>query len=89
MTLFRGVVRKHFERQVGAIVFENLSRLTSQWEEVINRALLRLEADATRRLDDLVSTTGKLIASTGQEAPRIRQDLDRLSSLRDRLGGLF
>ncbi len=85
MTLFRGTVKSHFQRKVGDVVFENLSRLVSQWEEVINNALLRLELDATRRLDDLMSTTGKLIASTGQDAPRIQQDLDHLRSLWDRL----
>ena len=85
MTFFRGIVRRHFERKVGDVVFMNLSRLTSQWAEIINGALLKLEKDAVRRLDSLVATVGKLIASAGQEAPRIRQDLERLQDLRDRL----
>jgi GTP-binding protein EngB required for normal cell division len=85
MTLFRGIVGRHFERKAGDVVFMNLSRLASQWEEIVNRALLKLEKDAMRRLDSLVATIQKLIASAGQEAPRIREDLERLQALRDRL----
>jgi GTP-binding protein EngB required for normal cell division len=85
MTLFRGIVGRHFERKAGDVVFMNLSRLTSQWEEIVNRALLKLEKDAMRRLDSLVATIQSLIASAGQEAPRIRQDLERLQELRDQL----
>jgi hypothetical protein len=85
MTLFRGIVGRHFERKVGDVVFMNLSRLASQWEELVNGALLKLEKDAMRRLDSLVATIQSLIASAGQEAPRIRQDLERLQELRGRL----
>jgi GTP-binding protein EngB required for normal cell division len=85
MTIFRGIVGRHFERKVGDVVFMNLSRLASQWEEIVNRALLKLEKDAVRRLDNLVATIQTLIASAGPEAPRIRQDLERLQALRDRL----
>ena len=85
MTIFRGIVGRHFARKAGDVVFMNLSRLTSQWEEIVNRALLKLEKDAMRRLDSLVATIQSLIASAGQEAPRIRQDLERLQELRDQL----
>jgi GTP-binding protein EngB required for normal cell division len=85
MTIFRGILRRHFEHKVGDVVFMNLSRLASQWEEIVNRALLKLEKDAMRRLDSLVATIQKLIASAGQETPRIRQDLEQLQELRDRL----
>jgi len=44
----------------------NLSRLASQWEEVVNGALLKLEKDAMRRLDSLVATIRNLIASAGR-----------------------
>ena len=84
MTIFRGIVGRHFERKVGDVVFMNLSRLTSQWEEIVNGALLKLEKDSMRRLDSLVATIQKLIASAGQEAPRIREDLERLEELRGR-----
>jgi hypothetical protein len=81
----RSALRNHLRQKVGYVVFMNLSRLASQWEEIVKAALLKLEKDAIRRLDGLVATIEKLIASAGQEAPRIRQDLEQLQSLRNRL----
>jgi GTP-binding protein EngB required for normal cell division len=82
MPLVQGAVKRHFERKVADVAFMNLSRLASQWEDIVNRALLSLEKEATRRLDGLVATIERLIASAGQEAPRIREDLGSLESLR-------
>jgi len=39
-----------------------------------------LEKDSIARLDTLIATIEKLIASAGQDAPRIREDLERLES---------
>ena len=85
MALVQGVVKRHFERKVTDVVFMNLSRLASQWEEIVNGALLSLEKESMRQLDGLVATIERLIASAGQEAPRIREDLDSLESLRTEL----
>jgi len=81
MSLLQGAVKRHFERRVADVVFMNLSRLASQWEEVVGAALLASEKDAIGRLDTLIATIEKLIASAGQDAPRIREDLNRLQSL--------
>ena len=85
MALVRGAVLKHFHRKVGDLVFTNLSRLASQWEEIVNTSLPALERESVRRLDGLVGTVEKLIASAGPEAPRIREDIRRLEGLRRRL----
>ena len=53
----------------------NLSRLASQWEEIVNAALLSLEKTMMVRLDSLIATIETLLASVGQEAPRIQEDL--------------
>ena len=87
MALVRGVVLKHYRRKVEDLVFTNLSRLASQWAGIVNGALLALEKESIRRLDGLIATIGKLIASAGQQGPRIREDLDRLEELRRRLQG--
>jgi hypothetical protein len=79
MALWKGVVKRHFERTVADVVFMNLSRLASQWEEIVNSALLLLEKDAIGRLDSLIATIEKLLASAGQEAPQIQEDLLRLA----------
>jgi GTP-binding protein EngB required for normal cell division len=81
MALVKGAVKRHFKRKVGDVVFMNLSRLASQWEGIVNTALLALEKEAMRRLESLITTIENLIASAGQEAPRIREDLERLERL--------
>ena len=87
MALVKGAVLKHYRRKVGDAVFMNLSRLVSQWEELINRALLALEKEALRRLEGLIATIEKLITSAGRQAPQIREDLQKLDRLRGRLNG--
>jgi len=81
MSFLQGAVKRHFERRVADVVFMNLSRLASQWEEVVSAALLILEKDSTERLDTLIATIERLIASAGEDAPRIREDLNRLKAL--------
>ncbi|MCW5978346.1 MAG: dynamin family protein [Bryobacteraceae bacterium] len=85
MAILKGPLKRHFQRKVSDVVFMNLSRLTSQWEEVANTALLALEKEATRRLDNLVGTIERMIRSAAEEAPRIREDRNRLEALRARL----
>ncbi len=85
MTLVRGAVLKHYHRTVENLVFTNLSRLASQWEAIVNASLLALEKESIRRLDGLIGTIEKLIASAGQQAPRIREDIERLEDLLRRL----
>ncbi len=87
MPLVRGMLFRHFQGKIELLVFTNLSRLASQWEEVVNSALLALEKESLRRLDGLVGTIGKLIASAGRQAPAIGQDLLRIEELRRRLNG--
>jgi hypothetical protein len=85
MALVQGAVLKHYHRKVGDLVFTNLSRLVSQWEEIVNASLLALEKESIRRLDGLTGTIDKLIASSGQQAPQIRDDIQRLEELRCRM----
>ena len=87
MALVRRAVLKHYHRTVEELVFANLSRLASQWEDIVNASLLALEKESMRRLDGLNGTIGKLIASAGQQAPLIREDIQRLDELRRRLNG--
>lgn len=78
MSLLQDSVKRHFTRRVADVVFMNLSRLASQWEEVMGAALSGLERDSVERLETLIRTVENLIASAGQDAPRIREDLGRL-----------
>ncbi|MBI2458113.1 MAG: hypothetical protein HYV46_18540 [candidate division NC10 bacterium] len=85
MDIVKGAVKRHFKRKVGDVVFMNLSRLVSQWEGIVHAALFALEKEAMRRLDGLIATIEKLLAAAGQEAPQIREDLQRLEGLRNDL----
>ena len=85
MALVRGAVLKHYRHRVEDLVFTNLSRLASQWEDIVNVSLLELQQESIRRLDGLTGTIEKLIASSGQQAPRIREDVQRLEDLRRRM----
>jgi len=87
MPLVKGLLKKHFERKVGDVVFMNLSRLASQWEGIVNASLSTLEKEALHRLAVLIATIEKLTATAGQETSRIRADLLRLAALRRRLNG--
>jgi GTP-binding protein EngB required for normal cell division len=87
MALVKGLVRRHLEGRVADVIFVNLSRLASQWERIVGDALLSLEKESMRRLDGLVVTIERLMASAGQEAPHIREDLNSLESLRTQVLG--
>ena len=85
MMLLKRALKKHFERKVRNVVFVNLARLASQWEEILNAALRALEQESIRRLEVFIETIGKVTAVRGQEAPRIHADLQRLDELKSRL----
>lgn len=82
MALLSGVVKSHFRRKAADVVFINLSRLASQWENVVGSSLSAAEKESMHRLDSLIATIERLIASAGRETPRIREDVERLGSLR-------
>lgn len=79
--LIKAIVKRHFSRKIPYIIYMNISRLASQWEASINSALLRMQKEAERRLDELIATVERLI-ETGREdrAPVIRHDLQRIAS---------
>ena len=81
--LIKPFVRRHFARQVPYVVYTNISRLTSQWEESINGALLNMGKEAERRLDELLATVERLIEGANRDrVPAIQQDLERIASAR-------
>lgn len=84
--MIRAVVRRHFARTISYLVYQNLSRLSTQWEESINGALWGVEHEARRRLEELMGTVERLVESAGNaRAPQLRADLDRLETARKSL----
>src|ERR1039458_7565058 len=54
-------VHRHFARTISYLVYQNLSRLSTQWDESINGALRGVEKEARRRLDELLGTVERLV----------------------------
>jgi GTP-binding protein EngB required for normal cell division len=79
----KAVVHRHFARTISYLVYQNLSRLASQWEESINGGFWGVEKEARRRLDELIDTVERLIeTSSNERAPQLRTDLERLANAR-------
>ncbi|HLF85038.1 MAG TPA: dynamin family protein [Blastocatellia bacterium] len=85
--LARSIVERHFRRRVPEIIETNLSRLATQWEESIDIAMTQIRKVAEQRSDELAETVGRLVASSSDDAPQIRVDLERLNIARDQLRG--
>jgi GTP-binding protein EngB required for normal cell division len=84
--LIRRLVSGHFRRTISDRLYQNLSRLTTQWEESITEGLWRIEKDAKHRLGELIATVDRLIESGSQErTPRFRADLERIDRARKSL----
>jgi hypothetical protein len=84
--IIKAAVRRHFARTISYLVYQNLSRLSTQWEESINGALWGVEKEARRRLDELMGMVERLVESSGnQRAPQLRADLERLEKARKSL----
>jgi GTP-binding protein EngB required for normal cell division len=77
MSLLRAAVYRRFRRKIGSETFKNLSRLTSQWEEIITSAILGLQREADRRLVELLTTVQTLVSTSSEGAPEIRNHLER------------
>ena len=76
----RNIVRHHFEQRISYLIYQNLSRLSSQWEESIHSALWAVEKESKRRLDELIGTVDRLLETSDERAPQIRCDLTHLQN---------
>lgn len=84
--MIQALVRRHFHGTISYVVFQNLSRLSTQWEESIHAALWGVEKEAKRRLDELMGTVERLIDSgIDQQGPQLRSDLERIRAARELL----
>jgi GTP-binding protein EngB required for normal cell division len=77
----KGAVLRHFAGRLEYLVFANLSRLATQWEESVNGALILLDKDAQRRFDELVESLRRILALRQSELPGLQADLARLREL--------
>ena len=86
VSLIKRAVKRHFQQRIRDVVFMNLSRLVSQWEEVIHASLRELERDSICRLEDLTDTVERLSAGHNDDTPQIRDDARSIEEIRSRIG---
>jgi hypothetical protein len=77
MTVLGGAVKIRFLHRVEFETFKNLSRLTTQWADVVTAAINDMQREAEHRMQDLVETVDRLTAASTARAPDIRSDLQR------------
>jgi len=82
MSVLRGAVLNRFRRKIADEVYKNLSRLTTQWEEIVTSAIFELQTQAERGMEELLSTVQDLVSASSENAPQIRADLQKLKARR-------
>ena len=80
MVLIRSIVARHFRNKLPYIVEKNLSRLTSQWNDSIKEAMAEMLTEAERRLDELIETVERLLATSTDTVPQIREDIQLIDN---------
>ncbi len=78
MFLFRPLFERHFRKQIPRLVEVNVSRLTTQWESRINRAIEDMRKQAARYIRDEVSTIESLLEGEQGSSEQIRRTIDDL-----------
>ncbi|MEN6319396.1 MAG: dynamin family protein [Syntrophaceae bacterium] len=86
MVIFRGLFEKHFIRGIPREVEANLSRLASQWEDLINRAIEEMRKQAVNYVKEELSTIDALLSRTHGQTDEIN---DTMKKLRDGLQELM
>lgn len=81
MSILRHSILRRFRARIEDEIFKNLSRLTSQWEEIVTSAVCELQGEAERRVEDLVATVERLTSVSEQQAAQIRRDLEQLNQI--------
>jgi hypothetical protein len=78
MTVIRGAVKTRFLQRVRYETFKNLSRLTTQWTDIVAETIIVMQREAERRLELLIETIEHLTAASITRVPDIQSDLDRV-----------
>lgn len=82
MRAVRGLARRHLISKLRWESDKNISRLTSQWEQIINAALLAIQNQAEQRLDEHIATVESLLSMASSSSQSIRDDLSTIETLR-------
>jgi GTP-binding protein EngB required for normal cell division len=86
MPLVRWAVERRFYERVEREVYKNLSRLTTQWEERVQKAIFAAAQEAEHRHDELLTTVNEILTKQDRSATaevsacliKIREALEQL-----------
>ena len=87
MALFRGALRARLLDRIDYETTKNVSRLTTQWANIVTATISSMQQEAQHRLEDLIMTVEHLTAASATRAPDIRLDLQNLQRLEASLKG--
>lgn len=76
MAPLRGAMRRRFQVRIVDEALKNLWRLTAQWDEIARGAILEMQREAERRVEDLVATVERLTGASETDGRQIRADLE-------------
>ncbi len=84
MPLLRGLVRQRFRDRVKEETFNNVSRLTAQWEDIVAASVTEMRQQAERRLREFINTVDSLTSASASDL-HLRSDLAALNQAEQRL----
>ncbi|OPY93389.1 MAG: Bacterial dynamin-like protein [Syntrophaceae bacterium PtaU1.Bin231] len=80
MLIFRPLFERHFRNQIPRLVEINMSRLTTQWESCINKAMEDMRKQAARYIRDELATIESLLEGERGRSEEIRRTIDTLTA---------
>lgn len=78
MSIFKGLFEKVFISKISHEVEANISRLASQWEDRINRAIEEMRKQAIRYVKEELNTVDALLSKTHGQTDDIRGAIQKL-----------
>jgi hypothetical protein len=82
MWLFRSWADRHFLNRIPYETEKNLSRLAWQWTDEINTAILKMQRDAEKNVQEQILTIDSLLSRTQSESEGIRESLSEIELLK-------
>lgn len=80
MFVFRFLFHRHFLQAVPFEVEKNLSRLASQWSELVNEAIQNITREAERTVAEEITTIESLLSQTKSRLGLIQETLEYLEA---------
>jgi GTP-binding protein EngB required for normal cell division len=81
MFVFRSLFERHYLNQVPNIVVVNVSRLASQWEDRINKAIDGMKKQALKYVQDELATIEALLSRAQGQTEGIQQTMEELKEI--------